>query len=101
MRRPGAERTWTVLGKKLPHGFVLDLHYDSTDDVLVAGILGRGAWTLPNAFQDNSADPAGSEESDLAFSEDDADASAAEANATGASRTTPSAEVGASICVCL
>jgi hypothetical protein len=29
---------------------VLDLHYDANDDVLVAGFLGRGAWTLSGFF---------------------------------------------------
>src|SRR5437016_2226913 len=28
---------------------VTDLHYDTGDDVLLAGTLGRGAWTLANA----------------------------------------------------
>ena len=93
MRKPGPERAWSALGKKFPHGFVLDLHYDSTDDVLVAGTLGRGAWTLPNAFQDGSVAPPDIEETDIAFSDDDAGASEAEANATAASRTTPSAAV--------
>jgi hypothetical protein len=47
---PGA--SWTVLGSGLPNGFVLDLHYyNSTDDVLVAGVFGRGGWTLPGFFQ--------------------------------------------------
>ncbi len=52
MTSPGSEgASWTVLGSGLPNGFVLDLHYNSTHDVLVAGILGRGAWTLPNFFE--------------------------------------------------
>jgi hypothetical protein len=41
---------WTVLGDGLPHALVLDLHYNYTDNVLVAGTLGRGAWTLSNPF---------------------------------------------------
>ena len=90
MREPGPERTWSVLGKKLPHGFVLDLHYDSTDNLLVAGILGRGAWTLPNAFQDGSADPPDNDETDIALN-DDTDAS--EAKTMRASTTTPSRDV--------
>jgi hypothetical protein len=40
--------TWTRLGSNLPHGLVLDLRYNYTANVLVAGILGRGAWTLTN-----------------------------------------------------
>ena len=52
MRRPGAAgASWTPLGTGFPHGLVLDLHYDYTDDVLVAGILGRGAWTLTRFFR--------------------------------------------------
>jgi hypothetical protein len=45
-RPPDWTSQWTALGKRLPHGLVLDLHYDSTADVLLAGLLGRGAWTL-------------------------------------------------------
>jgi hypothetical protein len=40
-----------VLGIELPHGFVRDLHYNATDDLVVAAILGRGAWTLTGVFQ--------------------------------------------------
>jgi hypothetical protein len=45
---PGA--TWSVLGSGLPHALAIDLHYDYTDNVLLAGTLGRGAWTLSNPF---------------------------------------------------
>ncbi len=38
--------TWFQLGSGLPHAPVWDLDYDPTDDLLVAGTLGRGAWTL-------------------------------------------------------
>jgi hypothetical protein len=38
--------TWFELGSGLPHAPVWDLDYDVADDVLVAGTLGRGAWTL-------------------------------------------------------
>ncbi len=38
--------TWFQLAGGLPHAPVWDLDYDVTDDVLVAGLLGRGAWTL-------------------------------------------------------
>jgi hypothetical protein len=41
---------WSQLATKLPHGLVNDLHYNYTDNVLVAGILGRGAWTLTGFF---------------------------------------------------
>jgi hypothetical protein len=51
MRRPGAGgASWTQLSTGLPHGLVLDLRYDYATNVLVAGILGRGAWTLKNVF---------------------------------------------------
>jgi hypothetical protein len=39
---------WTKLGIGLPNALVTDLHYDVEDDVLVAGTLGRGAWTITN-----------------------------------------------------
>ena len=38
--------SWFELGTNLPNAPVWDLDYDATDDVLVAGTLGRGAWTL-------------------------------------------------------
>jgi hypothetical protein len=38
--------TWFQLGSGLPHAPVWDLDYDVADDVLVAGTLGRGAWSL-------------------------------------------------------
>ena len=38
--------TWFQLGTNLPNAPVWDLDYDAADDVLVAGTLGRGAWTL-------------------------------------------------------
>ena len=41
--------TWAEVGANLPNVLVFDLIYDQTDDVLLAGTLGRGAWTLPNA----------------------------------------------------
>jgi len=34
---------------------VLDLRYDANDDVLVAGFLGRGSWTLSGFFGGNVA----------------------------------------------
>jgi len=52
-RTPGAQ--WKPLTRQLPHGLVLDLHYDANDDVLVAGFLGRGAWTLSGFFGSNVA----------------------------------------------
>lgn len=45
---PGA--LWSRLASELPHGLVLDLRYNYKANVLVAGVLGRGAWTLSNYF---------------------------------------------------
>jgi Big-like domain-containing protein len=37
---------WNKLGTGLPNAVVADLDYNSADDVLLAGTLGRGAWTI-------------------------------------------------------
>jgi hypothetical protein len=37
---------WERTGRNLPHGNVLDLRYHDKAKLLVAGILGRGIWTL-------------------------------------------------------
>jgi hypothetical protein len=45
--------TWTRLtglSGNVPPALVLDLHYDYTDNVLVAGTLGRGSWTIAGPF---------------------------------------------------
>ena len=41
--------SWSELGTGLPNAIVHDLVYDAADNVLAAGTLGRGAWTLSNA----------------------------------------------------
>jgi photosystem II stability/assembly factor-like uncharacterized protein len=41
--------SWTEVGANLPHALVFDLEYNPLDDILAAGTLGRGAWSLPNA----------------------------------------------------
>ena len=41
--------TFGEFGLGLPNVLVTDLRYDPTDNLLLAGTLGRGAWTLPNA----------------------------------------------------
>lgn len=46
---PTATARWSELGQGLPNSIANDLLYDPTDDVLVVGTFGRGAWTLPNA----------------------------------------------------
>jgi hypothetical protein len=74
---PGAH--WNRLGDGLPHALTLDLHYDYTDNVLVAGTLGRGAWTLTNPFDtgDSSApDTASAAPGDRALASRAADAAA-------------------------
>nr|MBA3482097.1 hypothetical protein [Pirellulales bacterium] len=40
---------WTRFGAGLPNAVVDDLIYDATDDVLLAGTFGRGAFTVNNA----------------------------------------------------
>jgi len=52
MRRPGAAgASWSPLSTGLPHVLVRELHYNYADDVLVAGTLGRGVWTLTQFFR--------------------------------------------------
>ena len=46
-----ASTAWTEVGANLPNALVYDMDYDANDDVLVAGTLGRGVWTLPNASE--------------------------------------------------
>jgi hypothetical protein len=49
MRNPGTTgAAWARLGSNLPHGLVLDLRYNTTSNVLLAAVFGRGAWTLTN-----------------------------------------------------
>jgi hypothetical protein len=50
-----AGTTWSRLGSNLPHGLVLDLRYNERADVLIAGILGRGAWTLKHSLAGGAA----------------------------------------------
>lgn len=38
--------SWTRLGTGLPNAVVFELEYDRQDQVLIAGLLGRGAWRL-------------------------------------------------------
>jgi hypothetical protein len=65
---PGtAGAVWSRLGSNLPHGLVLDLRYNDRAKVLVAAVLGRGAWTLAGYFSGagdavwESAAPAGAD----------------------------------------
>ncbi|EMI16807.1 hypothetical protein RMSM_06269, partial [Rhodopirellula maiorica SM1] len=43
--------TWAEVGSNLPNALVYDLIYNAVDDVLLAGMLGRGAWTFENASE--------------------------------------------------
>lgn len=40
---------WTEFGAGLPNAPVWDMDYDPNDDILVAGTLGRGAWSVASA----------------------------------------------------
>ena len=40
--------TWSKLGSSLPNAIVFDMEYDVSDDILVVGTMGRGAWSLTN-----------------------------------------------------
>ncbi|HEX5273126.1 MAG TPA: sialidase family protein, partial [Gemmataceae bacterium] len=52
LRRPGAAGgSWSAVAAGFPHALVYDLRYDYTDNVLVAGTLGRGVWTLTSFFR--------------------------------------------------
>jgi hypothetical protein len=42
---------WSEYGAGLPNILVTDLRYDSLDDILLAGTLGRGAWTVKGASE--------------------------------------------------
>jgi hypothetical protein len=41
---------WKELNKGLPHGLVLDIHFNEASEVLAAGLLGRGSWTFKRPF---------------------------------------------------
>jgi hypothetical protein len=43
---PGSRPGWVKLGHGLPNVVVTDVLYDAKDDVVIAGTLGRGAWSL-------------------------------------------------------
>lgn len=49
--------TWFELGEGLPNVSMFDLVYSATDDVLIGGTLGRGAWKLDNASEVLPATP--------------------------------------------
>jgi hypothetical protein len=71
MQRPGRpSATWTRLGINLPHGLVLDLRYHYQAKLLLAGILGRGAWTLRRFGGNDAWHKAGAETEQAAEAED-------------------------------
>ncbi|MEI7837018.1 MAG: hypothetical protein WCK05_11510, partial [Planctomycetota bacterium] len=53
----GASAVWTEFGQGMPNAVTSDLRYDATDDVLVAGTHGRGAWTVGSASLTLTGDP--------------------------------------------
>jgi hypothetical protein len=59
IHRPGAAGfAWGPAGSNLPHGLALTVKYDYANNVLLAGYLGRGAWTVTNPFGGSSVLPA-------------------------------------------
>ena len=55
--------TWAKYGTGLPDVLVYDMTYNATDDVLVIGSLGRGAWKVSGAslpFSGSGAGPSAS-----------------------------------------
>jgi hypothetical protein len=59
LRNPAeGEEVWMEIinapSREIPNALVQDLHYDSTNDVLVAGTLGREAWTVSRFFRGGS-----------------------------------------------
>jgi hypothetical protein len=49
------EKHWTSVATGLPHAFFYDVHYNDACDTVVAGSMGRGAWTTTGAFKGGSA----------------------------------------------
>jgi hypothetical protein len=47
----GTVGEWIKLGLDMPNVVMIDMEYDATDDVLIAGTMGRGVWML-NEVQD-------------------------------------------------
>jgi photosystem II stability/assembly factor-like uncharacterized protein len=48
------QQPWYRLGDNLPNALVLDLRYSAQDNLLLAGTLGRGAWTLQDPLHTQS-----------------------------------------------
>ena len=49
------EKTWKSVATGFPHAFFYDLHYNAACDTLIAGALGRGAWTATSPFKGGSS----------------------------------------------
>ena len=47
----GSKPRWVKLGHGLPTVVVRDVCYDTTDDIVLAATLGRGAWTLSHPLR--------------------------------------------------
>jgi hypothetical protein len=45
----GPNTPWTRFGLGLPNALVMELEYNATDDLLLAGTFGRGAWSVASA----------------------------------------------------
>ena len=45
----GSNPVWSKLGCNFPNLYVMDIDYESSDDILLVGTFGRGAWVLHDA----------------------------------------------------
>lgn len=54
---PTNAKSWAEVGTNLPNAVVSSLVYVPSQDLLIAGTLGRGAWTLPS-FKSSAVVPA-------------------------------------------
>lgn len=45
--------TWEVMGTGLPNVMVMELEYDASDNILLAGLMGRGAFTMMEPLAGN------------------------------------------------
>jgi hypothetical protein len=62
------QQPWYRLGDNLPHAVVQDLHYYPHDHLLLAGTLGRGAWSLTIPFGDMGSNVGGGGSASTAWS---------------------------------
>ena len=87
----GGMSSWSEFGSNLPDVITYDLEYDSADNVLVAGTMGRGAWLVDgvtyklgiDTAPDLVASGAALSGTDLDFSVDNNGTAAAGASTTG------------------